>query len=192
MKTKIISCCAGLVFLLAGCETSSFYYVMNVSNNFEYTVNHTGRFTENYEVLASEVNSDLDLPDDAIVRGVFIEALSVRTETLSENEADGIKLDGWIMTNETVQFLDEFLMPVEPGQSDFIRLGNLVTDGILKIQESFEGFILDGNPSSVGFRLEGDSDPNPGETIDMNILIEVTLSVSYELESEVPWFMKGG
>lgn len=192
MKTKIIIWCAGLVFLLAGCETSTFYYVANVSRTLDYTVNHTGRFTESYEVSASEINADLDLPDDAIVRGVFIEALAVSTETLSENEADDISLDGWIMTNETVQFLDEFVMPVEPGQSDFIRLGNLVTDGILKIQESFEGFIEEGNPSSVSFRLEGDSYPDSGETVNMNILIEITLSVSYELESEVPWFMKGG
>ena len=164
---------------------------MSSSRSLDYTVDHTGRFTENNEIAASELNADLELPEDAIVRGVYIEALSISTETLSENEADEIILDGWIIADETVQFLEGFVIPIEPGESDFIKLGNLVANGILSIRENLESFILEGVPSSVGFRLEGNSYPETGENIHLNISIDITMSVTYELESEVPWFIQG-
>lgn len=191
MKTRVLLYCVGLFFILTNCETSTFPYVMSSSRSLDYTVDHTGRFAENYEIAASEVNADLDLPENAIVRGVYIEALSISTETLSENEADEIILDGWIIADETVQFLEGFVMPIEPGVSDFIKLGNLVANGILSIRENLESFILEGVPSSVGFRLEGNSYPETGEKIHLNISIDITMSVSYELESEVPWFIQG-
>jgi len=191
MKTKVLLYCVGLFIILTNCETSTFQYVMSSSRSLDYTVDHTGRFTENNEIAASELNADLELPEDAIVRGVYIEALSISTETLSENEADEIILDGWIIADETVQFLEGFVIPIEPGESDFIKLGNLVANGILSISENLESFILEGVPSSVGFRLEGNSYPETGENIHLNISIDITMSVTYELESEVPWFIQG-
>lgn len=191
MKTKVLLYCVGLFFILTNCETSTFQYVMSSSRSLDYTVDHTGRFVENYQIAASKEKADLDLPEDAIVRGVYIEALSISTETFAGNEADEIILDGWIIADDTVQFLDKFIMPIVSGEGDFIKLGNLVANGIISTRENLESFITEGVPSSIEFRLEGNSSPETGEKIHLNIVIDITMSVSYALESEVPWFIQG-
>jgi hypothetical protein len=48
------------------------------------------------------------------------------------------------------------------------------------------GIVESGNPPSIVFRLQGDSDPVSGQRLNVDVRIDVTVTVLYALETEFP------
>ena len=181
MKTTII----GLGILLGffwGCETRTFTYVSTVPKTLEYTVDQTGAFSENYTLYTDDFNDDLDLPEDAIIRGVSIESFAIQAESQEGNEASSVKMDCYA-GSETEPFAKEVTLPVDLSLS-YNAMSGLVSSAVSKLRDELEGFVVDSDPPSIAFRIEGDSDPVPGKRILVTIRIKVTVTVAYDIESE--------
>jgi hypothetical protein len=190
MKTIIAGLFLSLLFTW-GCETRTFQYLSSVDKVIEFTINQQGAFTESKTIYASEINSELDLPANAEVRNVFIEAFSIKAEILQGNQADEIKFDGFSQAegdNTQTEFLSDAIVPIDITTQDFIKLAFLVNDGIDVIRDDIEGFVIDGIPAFIIFTITGDTSPNPGQTIHANVSIQISLAVAYDLETE---FIRG-
>lgn len=183
MKSIITILLLGLM-ILGSCETRTFQYVSTVTRNMEFTVNQQGAFNESYTIYADEFNDELDLPADAEVVEVFIESFSTAVNPLSGNEATAVKINGYAQADETSLFVEDLVVSISSGSLQFVRMTNLVTTGVQDIKNALKGFVTVGNPDSITFRIEGDSDPQPGQTIQVELLIDISVSVAYEIESE--------
>ena len=182
MKTVIISLLLGM-FLLWGCETTTYTFVSTVFKDLDYTVDEEGAFSESYTLYADDFNDDLDLPDDAIIRGVYIESFAIRAKPLANNEASAVKVDVYA-GKETDFFAEDVVLPVDLSLA-FQAMPNLVSAAVSKLRDELEGFVIDSDPLSIAFRIEGDSDPEPGERILVDIQIKVTITVYYDVESDI-------
>mgnify|MGYP006987897763 FL=1 len=181
MKTIMITLALGL-FLLGGCETRTFQYVTTIEKTLVYDVDQQGRFSESYTLYASDFNDELDLPDDATILGVYIEAFSVATSQLEGNEASSVRLTCYAGEDEDL-FVENLEVPVEL-VFNYRPMSGLITAGVSNIRQDLEGFVVSSDPAAIAFRLEGNSAPDPGQRIHALIHIELTVTVGYEQESE--------
>lgn len=186
MKTSIVAVALSLLFML-GCETRTFQYVTTLDRTLEFTVDQEGAFSETYTIYAGDFNDELDLPDDAVVQGVYIEAFSIASQQLPGNEASQVLLDCYGGADEKL-FADELAVAVEVSYN-YKTMKRLLEDGVNAIRDDLEGFVRTSTPSSIVFRAEGDSYPVAGERIHATIRIGVTITVGYEMESE---FLRSG
>jgi hypothetical protein len=182
MKTFII-CFLIAIGLLWGCETSTYTFVSTVTKDLEYTVDETGTFSESYTLFANDINKDLNLPEDAIIRGVNIESFAIKSDPHSENETYAVKMDVYAGT-EPDPFANDVTLPVNL-YLNYRAMPNLVTAAVTKLRDQLRDFIVDSDPLSIAFRIEGDSDPVPGERIYLDIRIRITITVYYDVESEI-------
>lgn len=185
MKTIIIVLAVSLGFLW-GCETRTFTFVSTIPKTLEYSVDQTGAFSETYNLYADDFNDDLDLPEDAIIRAVEIESFAIKAEPQEGNEASVVRIDCYAGT-ETEPFAEDVPIPVDLSLS-YKAMPGLASSLVSKLRDELEGFVVDSNPLSIAFRIEGDSDP-AGERIHALIQIKVTITVGYEKESEFPSFL---
>lgn len=182
MKAKYLAFVLGAL-LMAGCEDRTFEYVATASPSLDYTVDQEGAFDETYTVFANSFNDELDLPDDAIIGDVFIESLSVGIKELSGNEATAVKLTG---SAGGVNFVEDLVVDVETGDYDFTVMAGLLEAGIRKIRDDLKGIVESGNPPSIVFRLQGDSDPVAGQRLNVDVRVNMTVTVLYAIETEFP------
>jgi hypothetical protein len=190
MKAIIFGLLLSLVFTW-GCETRTFQYLSTVNKVVEFTIDQQGAFNENKTIYATEINSDLDLPANAEVRNVYIESFSVKVGILQGNQANQIKFDGFSQAegdNTQTKFISEAIVPIDITTQDFVKLAFLLSDGIEKIRDDIEGFVVDGIPAFIIFTVQGDTYPATGETIHAKVNIQIALSVAYDLETE---FIRG-
>lgn len=183
MRTKLIVVLSLILLVLGGCETRTFEYVTTVSKTMVYTVDQSGAFTETNMVSADELNDEFDLPEDAIIGDIFIEALTVAVEPLTDNEATAITMDGY--ANGRL-FVDDLVTDMTAGDYEFTNMANLLASGVRAIGEDLAAYYRTGSPPTVEFRLEGDTHPEAGERIHIRIQIGMTLSLQYALETEFP------
>jgi len=186
MKAILIALVMGL-FLLGGCETRNFQYVTTLEKTLEYVVDQEGAFSQSYTLYASDINDDLDLPEDATVIGVYVEAFSVATRQLTGNEASSVVLTCYGGADEDV-FVRDLEVPVDL-EFNYRAMSGLLTAGVSSIRQDLEGFVVSSDPAAIAFRIEGDSAPQAGQRIHATIHIELTVTVGYQQESE---FLAGG
>jgi len=183
MRTMIISALALVLLIPGGCETRTFEYVATVIKTWDYPVDQEGAFFQTYLVDAKGINDELDLPEDAIIGDVYVEALSVAVEHLTDNEAAAVMLTGY--ANERM-FVEDLPVPINPATYELTAMANLVSAGVKAISDDLAAYFMTGAPATIEFRVEGDSHPDAGERIHIRIIIEMTLTVQYTLETEFP------
>ncbi len=183
MKTMLFSVMLLALLMLGACETRTFEYVTTLSRTLDYTVDHEGAFNQTSVVTTSDLNDEMDLPEDAIIGEIYVEALAVAVENLSNNQATAVIMDGY--ANDRM-FVNDLVSPIDPATYEFTAMANLVSAGVKAISDDLAAYFMTGSPPTIAFRLEGDSHPTPGETIHIRITIEVTLTVQYALETEFP------
>ena len=186
MKALIYSLLA--VFLLfSGCETKTFQYLTGMKRDLDFTVNETGAFEDSTTIFAADINDELDLPADAVIRNVFVESFSYSIEELEGNIATAAELDGYVRSagsSSREEFVRDAPLSLAMTAGDYVKLAGLVSDGVVNIRETLEDFMLTGDPAFLVFIIEGDTDPNPGERIHVRIRIRVSFSVAYDVETE--------
>ena len=183
MRTIIITALTLVLLIPGGCETRTFEYVATVTKTWDYTVDQEGAFVSNYLADASGINDELDLPEDAIIGDVYVEALSVAVEHLTDNEATGVMITGY--ANDRI-FVEDLPVSINPATYELTAMANLVSAGVKAIGDDLAAYFMTGSPTSIEFRMEGDSHPDAGEIINIRVIIEMTLTVQYALESEFP------
>ena len=185
MKT-IITCLLIALGVMWGCESSTYTFVSTITKDLEYTVGKEGNFSESYSLYANDFNDDLDLPEDATIGGVYIESFAIEAEPQPDNEASAVKINCYAGT-ETQPFAQDVVLPVDLSFS-LASMPGLVSSGISSLRNELEGFVIDSDPQSIAFRIEGDSDPDPGERISVVVTIHVTITVAYDVENELIGF----
>jgi len=183
MKKLLFMLLSLVLLMLGGCETRTFEYVATISKTWDYPVDQEGAFVTTRLVDAGELNDELDLPEGAIIGDVYVEALSVALEHLAENEATGVMITGY--ANDRM-FVEDMAVSINPATYELTAMANLVSAGVKTISDDLAAYFMTGSPATIEFRLEGDSHPDPGERIHIRIIIEMTLTVQYALESEFP------
>lgn len=183
MKTTLYLLVFALIFLW-GCETRTFTYVSSVKRTLEYTVDQEGAFFERHVISATDFNKDLDLPVDAIVRAVNIEYFAIDAQPIEDNQASSVQLSCYAGAGE-VLFAENVVLPVDL-TFEYKAMPNLISAGVKSIRDDLEGFIVSSDPPTIAFRITGDSHPTAGERIHVNIKIEVSIAVAYDVESEFP------
>jgi hypothetical protein len=183
MKTTLYLLVFALIFLW-GCETRTFTYVSSVKRTLEYTVDQEGAFSARHVMNDRDFNKDLDLPVDAIVRAVNIEYFAIDAQPRKNNQASNVQLSCYAGADEKL-FADNVVLPVDL-TFEYKAMPNLIPTGVQSIRDDLEGFIVSSDPSTIAFRIAGDSHPATGERINVNIKIEVSIAVAYDVESEFP------
>jgi hypothetical protein len=125
------------------------------------------------------------LPKDAQIVDVYVEAVSVAVEHLTGNEATAASMDGYV---GGTQFVNDLVINITPGTYEYTAMANLVANGIKTMSDDLEGFVVASDPPSMVFSINGDSHPAAGQVLRMRILIDVTITVIYSLETEFPDF----
>ncbi|MBS3776448.1 MAG: hypothetical protein KGY70_14730 [Bacteroidales bacterium] len=179
MKTIIIALLIGMGFLW-GCETRTYTFVSTISKDLVYTIDQKGTFSESYTLYADDFNEDLDLPEDAIIRGVNIESFAIKAEPQTGNEASSVKMNVYA-GEEPDPFAEDVILPVD---ISFQAMPNLISSAVSELKDELEGFVKDSNPPSIAFRIGGDSEP-AGERIFVVIRIKATITVAYDMESDI-------
>lgn len=183
MRTKLIAALGLILMVLGGCETRTFEYVTTVSKTMVYTVDQLGAFTQSNVISAEALNDEFDLPEDAIIGDILIEALTVAVEPLSDNQATAVTMDG--LANGRL-FVDDLVTNITPGSYEFTNMANLIASGVQAIGDDLATYYRTGSPPTIDFQLVGDTYPEAGERIHIRIQIGMTLSLQYALETEFP------
>jgi hypothetical protein len=82
--------------LLLSCESRLFHFVFDLNKTSVFQVDETGSFSMQEYISAAEILNEIDLPEDARITGVDVEALSLRVVVKPGNQAQEVVVSGSI------------------------------------------------------------------------------------------------
>jgi hypothetical protein len=179
--------------LLASCEKRLFHFVLNYDKTFVYAVDETGPFEYEELVSADEIRSTLDIPEDARITGVDVEALSVKVVVRPENQVTNLVVSGKVVETPggKTSMFNNFPIVLAGVDTPFIGLNDLIASGIGRLKSKLQGFIMGLDSQSFGIELSGDSVPS-GQALAVDIHLLVKATIKYEQCVEVlSGFMDG-
>ena len=179
--------------LLTSCEKRLFHFVLNYDKTLVYAVDETGPFEYEELVTADEIRSALDIPEDARITGVDVEALSVKVVVRPENQVTNLVVSGKVVETPggKTSMFNNFPVVLAGVDTPFIGLNDLIASGVGRLKSKLQGFIMGLDYQSFGVELSGDSVPS-GQALAVDIHLLVKATIKYEQCVEVlSGFMDG-
>ena len=175
-----------LVLLLSfgGCEKKMFEFTGGLNETNVYTIDEiTGAFSESRTITASEILSELDVPDDARIKTVDVEALSLRVTLREENEASVLNVSGSVVEQggQSYMFQDHAL-PLEGvvgTDTPWVGLNALISTCIGRLHGKLEGFSRGLDSQSFQISVSGSSS-TPGQRVALDLHLRVKIAITYE------------
>jgi hypothetical protein len=178
--------------LLASCESRLFHFVFDLNKTSVFGVDESGSFSMQEYISAEEILNEIDLPGDARITGVDVEALSLRVIVKPENEASNIVVSGSITPlGGGKQFLFRNQSVSLIGVDTLFGLNSLIEVGVSTLKNKLEGIILHLDPEGYNVGIEGSTDPG-GSRVVVDIDLRVKATIKYDQCTEVlEGFMDG-
>lgn len=198
-KKGIICLLISLPFLMGGsCQKRKFSFVSNTNINTTYNVDETGSFTKIVVIHSSGIRKFLDdLPEDAVVTDVKINALKMSLDTRQGNTTTTLELAG--LLGKFMGGPDMQLWYLEPGQisgafgsifSD-LHINQVFREGINSLKSRLVEMIKMNDFGSIDFVLSGTPNSVNARTV-ADIHITVDIQIEYEQCIEVWDYLDGG
>ncbi|MFO7655952.1 MAG: hypothetical protein R6W78_02705 [Bacteroidales bacterium] len=167
--------------LAAECEYRRFEFVATIGVNEEFIVDNTGSFSEKQTITRQQVLDALDIPEQAEIKEINIEKLSVRVTILENNQASLISASGRLQLGENKpDIFKDKTIPLVAVNAPFIGLNNLIAEGVSGLKSKLEGYIYNSDAAPFDIEIYGDSSPTTGQKINVKIELIITGSVIYE------------
>jgi hypothetical protein len=188
---KMIYLLPVLLLVASGCENKKFEFNPGIKVNKVYEVQQTGGFSEFQTISHDEIFDLLDIPEEATIESVKIEAVTIYFEVLEGNQAESITLSGEIEESgvgDVLLFEDKSF---SLGSTSVKVINSLLLyGGTEKIRSKLEKYLQMNDTNPFKIVLFGDTDPD-NQVIHVSIHLGITGSVRYITCESVPWFIQG-
>jgi len=200
MKKLLIPCILLICLpLFSSCEKRILSFPATFSRTEIFTLDEAGgAFSESSTITADDIRNALDLPDDADITSVNIEALSASVELLEANEASTITVSGSIDEIGGSQdfMFQNYVIPLDGIiglNTPFIGVNPLIAAGISKLKTKIESFLLGlGSQQSFDVAVSGTSSPG-GARVAVQLYLKIQMSMEYKICVDVAKdFVEGG
>jgi hypothetical protein len=170
--------------LFSSCEKKLIEFTIDLNRTSVFTLDETsGAFDESETITASDIRGALDIPDDAEITDVDIEALSVSVVVREENEATSLRVNGsYVDQLGQGRMYENYLIPLEGTvgvNTPFIGINNLLSEGISRLRGKIEAFIQNLDNQSFQIRVWGNSEP-PGVRVSLDLHLRVKMTIKYK------------
>lgn len=191
---KITACLLLLTLpMLAGCEKRLFHFIVTIDKTPTFAVDQTGAFDEAAVITSQDVLSALDIPEDARITSIDVEALALKVVAKPGNQASRLKVSGEISDvgqNKSKMF-ENYPIVLAGVDVPFIGLNALIEAGISKLRSKLNGYVQHVDNSAFVIEVSGDSDP-PGQRVVLDLQLKIKATVKYDQCVEVPELFSGG
>jgi len=189
----VISLTAMLVW--SSCESRRFQFVATLNRTVDFPVDQTGAFSTVRTITAAQMRSNLNVPEDATIIRVDIEALSLVPETLANNQAAEVKVSGYVKDQgkNLYMFKDKSInlkTGVDVGWGLRVPLTTLIEEGVASLKNKINDHVKRINDANIEIGLSGDTVPG-GKRLLMKVHFEIKATILYEQCVDTPSFFGG-
>lgn len=190
MKHFFLFLLAAPLFIV-GCESQAFEFVGTINTEKIYLVDNSGTFNESAQVNMGEFIDSLNIPEDSQLGNVNIESLAIMVEPLDGNQASSVNVSGTVnIGGENITLFNNFQAASTNGS--WLSITGLAQSGIDAVRDKFQQYLDDVNSDPFTVSASGYSAPTAGSRVHAKITIQITCTVTYTQEADVPWFIQGG
>lgn len=164
--------------LIGGCEWRKFEFAGSIDVKENYILESSSLINESATITRSEVRDAFDIPDNAEIKKVEIENMSLRVTLLEKNQANFVHLSGYVREGSTdILVFENYKVPLVGIDYPVIGLNALISAGVEKIKGKIIAYLKnnDGEPFSIV--LTGDAE---GTMVHARIDLVIGGSVVYE------------
>jgi len=179
---------------ITSCEKQLFDFVITIDQSPSFEVDQTGAFEVWETITSGDLRDALDIPDDADITDVHIEALSLRIEAVEGvNQATALTVSGEVtdLIGGRERMFDDFPVPLPTGFVSGLAVDQLIEQGISQLRTHLVNALVNDQDLAFDVYLEGDSNP-PGQRIRLNIYLTIKATVNYSECLEVLELMSEG
>ncbi|MFQ6104838.1 MAG: hypothetical protein ACE5OP_11180 [Candidatus Glassbacteria bacterium] len=182
-KTTVMIVLASLL-LFGSCEKKMFEFTGGINQTKIFTLDEiSGNFSESKTITAAEILDNLDVPSDARIKTVNVEALSLRVTVREDNEASLLTVSGSVVEQGGRSFLfQDYALPIEGAvgvDTPWVGLNALIATGISRLKGKLEGFIKGLDSQSFDISVSGASSP-PGQRVALDLHLRVKITITYD------------
>lgn len=199
MKKRILIYLLALLPIIMGgsCEKRKYNFLSNVKLDKIYTFDNTGPFEKFRNIYDSDIRKFLDdLPKDAKVTDIKINALSLKIVPANGNDVSLVKISGGIaesIDDNNPQELfsgTDYPVPITGIAAQFININDIIAAGINKAKKKIKNYIL---KNEFGFFTLGIyTIPVSGNRLVLDITLKIDIQIEYEQCIEVWDYVSGG
>ncbi|MBG0861083.1 MAG: hypothetical protein IQL11_16415 [Bacteroidales bacterium] len=184
MKNYILMLLA-LGALTAGCEKRQFDFASSYSESASYTIDLTGPFNHTTTVSLDETLDVLDVPDETDIDAIYIKSISLKGQTLQNNEATGVDVSGTITYDgQSTQLFNSNHIEIQSNGFTELGLSDLNSTAISFLKEFMTAVVKEYLGFPVGsfnltdhfFTITLAGSPTPAESARINLSIEIRIS----------------
>ncbi|MEN7548780.1 hypothetical protein AAG747_12740 [Rapidithrix thailandica] len=178
-----------LAVLFFSCEEKDFGLVLNVDNEYTFTISDDGVYEESKYITREEIMEQINREDVSNIDDVNIESIAIKIVPKEGNLASKVNIGGSLvdMNNQSTALYASREVAFDD-YKDFTPLTSLERAGILLLTEKVKGYINATDDASLSITTFGTSVPE-GERIELDVIVRVRLTVKYTESLNVPNFM---
>jgi len=199
MKKILIPCILLIcVPLMSSCEKRMLSFPAPLDKTEVFTLDETGgAFSEFSTISANDIRNAIDIPDDADISSVVVEALAIRVEVLEANEASNLTVSGSIdeIGGARDYMFENYVIPIEGlvgVDTPFIGVNPLIAAGITKLKNKVQSFLLGLDNESFNISVSGNASPE-GSRVALRLHLQIKMAMEYKLCVDVAKdFVEGG
>jgi hypothetical protein len=176
--------------LIMGCESQEFEFVGTINTEKTYLVDNSGTFNESAQVVMGEFLDSLDIPEGSQLGDVNIESLTIMIEPLDGNQASSVNVSGSVnIGGENITLFNN--LQVTSTNGSWMSITGLAQSGIDAVRDKFQQYLDNTGSDPFTVSASGYSAPAAGSRVHARITIQITCTVTYTQEADVPWFIQG-
>jgi hypothetical protein len=186
MKRILIGILLAALPLWAGCVSQKFHYTATYDEVYPFEVDQTGHFDVAKLITPEDVNRALDIPGDAKIDELQIEALAVRVVILPGNQATLVSVSGSIADDQgNHNIWNGYPIPLAGVNVPFIGLNSLIETGVSRLRSKLLGYATRLNTTFCGLHVTGDTVPTD-RRMHFRIDLRVRATIKYHRCLKVP------
>jgi len=197
---KILIPCILLICvpLMSGCEKRILSFPAPLDKTEVFTLDEIGgAFSEFSTISANDIRNAIDIPDDADITSVVVEALSIRVEVLEANQASSVTVSGSVdeIGGPRDYMFQNYVIPLDGligVDTPFIGVNPLLAAGITKLKNKIQSFLLGLDSESFNVTVSGTSSPG-GSRVAVRLHLQIKMAMEYKICVDVAKdFVEGG
>ena len=164
--------------LIGGCEWRTFEFAGSINMEEDYTIETSSTINESATITRSDVRDAFDIPDNADVKKVEIENMSLRVTILEKNQAKFVNLTGYIREgSQNLLVFEDYPVPLIGVDAPWVGLNSLISGGVNKIKSKIIAYLQTNDNDPFSIVLTGDAQ---GTMVHARIDLVIKGSVVYE------------
>jgi hypothetical protein len=173
--------------ILSGCESKRVSLISDIKLYKTFDINVQDYFADNWIITPADVRDEIDIPEDATVESVSIEAVGAEIVVKDDDTAQGIILSGYIvMAGTKPVFFNEKSISLSD-VNGFTGINTLAAIGLATIKSKIEEYLKTGMGEPTIIQLIAAGTP-AGSKIHIELRLEITGTIKYHYCTDLPFF----